>query len=131
MLADGGSAPPCRGGATGRPSGGGVVSERRRQRRGVPDAVYEVREQAGGALVGRVINLSRHGFLTLGPAPVTERRRMSLVLELGAEDGAPIALVAEAVWCRPSAHSGEYGAGFRICEIREADAERIERVVGG
>lgn len=114
----------------GCPSGDTVVSERRRQTRGVPDAVYQVREQAGGMLVGRVINLSRHGFLTLGPAPVAEHRRLSLVLELGEGEGAPIPLVAEAVWCRASTHSAEYGAGFRICEIAEADAERLEQLVG-
>ncbi|PWG62046.1 PilZ domain-containing protein [Spiribacter halobius] len=107
------------------------MTERRRRARTAPDAVVEVRRRPGGEPLGRIINLSRHGFLTLGPAAVTPHQRLALWLELGPGEGEPIALVAEAVWCRPSTHSSEYGAGFRICEIDEADAERIERAVGG
>lgn len=127
---------PCAPGAPWRatwgcPAGGSVVVERRRQTRATPDAVYQVRWRPGGAPVGRIINLSRYGFLTLGPQPVTVNRRLELLLDLGPEEGSAIPLVAEAVWCRPSSQGAEYGAGFRICEIDEADARRIEQAVGG
>ncbi|MGD8710849.1 MAG: PilZ domain-containing protein [Ectothiorhodospiraceae bacterium] len=105
--------------------------ERRRQNRTILGDFYRIYDHDTGELIGRIVNLSRYGFLTIGDIPVEERRDLRVELVYADQQGRErrIPMRVECVWCRQSQYSDEYGGGFQIREIGEFDAIQVDRLV--
>lgn len=109
------------------------LQDKRRAPRRLLTQSLRATEAVGGRLVGDVVNLSAHGLMLISKAPIAAGEQLSLLLDLPeAVDGSRrLRLDARCMWCAPSSFSRDYGAGFEITSLSEADRVRLQRLHGG
>ncbi len=107
------------------------MEDRRRQNRTILHNNFLIRERDSGRPLGRIVNLSRYGFLVVSDEPVAESRRYWLTLALTDAVGRRrmLNVEAQAIWCRRMESSGEFGSGFELGGIGAADDEVLARIV--
>ena len=81
-------------------------------------------DRLGEPLVGRVRNISRHGF---GLAHDQRLERGLVLLEFDLENGEPIQFIADVFWCELQ-ESGCYFSGGRISEVASPSDVRPARI---
>lgn len=107
------------------------MTDRRQQNRTILKDLYRLQDRRTGEILGRVVNLSPRGFLTVGERRVDEGRHFDVDLVYldtgGVEQRLPMSV--ESIWCRPSRYSPEYGGGFEIRSIAPEVSLELERLV--
>jgi len=85
-----------------------------------------VRDAHTAEPLGRLINLSRHGFMVLSAAHLAPGRayRLTAALETPAAGENELTLTGRCIWCQQASGTDSYGAGFSI-ESRDDDAARV------
>jgi hypothetical protein len=81
-------------------------------------------DRLGEPLVGRVRNISRHGF---GLAHEQRLERGLVLLEFDLENGEPIQFVADVFWCELQ-ESGCYFSGGKILEVVSPSDARLAHI---
>jgi hypothetical protein len=87
----------------------------------------EVQDAATSEPLGRLLNLSRTGFMLLSPVHVTPGRELRLALRLPGEQ--PVELHATCMWCQRSSYSETFGAGFSLQSPSPAAARLIAKLL--
>lgn len=102
------------------------ADQRRAPRRRLPQFL-PVYDDETHELVGRMVDLSRTGFMVISGAPILceQAFRFRIPLDDGSE---PLIIHATSMWSRPASHAGHHGAGFAFTDISLAALTALERV---
>jgi c-di-GMP-binding flagellar brake protein YcgR len=104
---------------------------RKKVRVDVPGVVCVSDNRQANRDFGRLVNISEEGLMILTSEPVSENSifQLSLALCNKEDDGDPIEIGVECLWCKQGNNEGQFWAGFYIIDISEQDQERIRRLV--
>lgn len=88
------------------------------------DHVIEVTDLISDRALGRLVNISREGFLLVGTAPIEIDRVLQLALSTAAPDGdRKITVGAVCMWNSEASHPGYYWSGFHMIDVPEESAD--------
>ncbi len=97
-------------------------TERRRHVRKRLSCTTNVYLTETGASLGHIFDVSKEGFMLLGPEKLPASAKLNLTMELPELDKTrSITMSAVCVWSQPSSFSEDFGSGFNIEEISDQD----------
>lgn len=89
-------------------------------------------ENTTDRLLGHLVDMSTEGMRLVCAEPVEEGGELGVRMILPAEGGESSRVLvfrARCMWCKRSAYSDFYGAGFHIEDVDAADVETIRRLL--
>ena len=112
-------------------AGENAVQDKRGQERVDVSGIVRVVDQHTGRDIGKLVNISEEGIISLGYHPIPENSIFQLSLEFGTEEDEkkPILIGVESLWCRSSNNEKQYWSGFYIIDISDQDKERIRNLI--
>ena len=108
------------------------IQEMRSHNRAEVSEVIRVLDRQTGMDLGRLVNISKEGFMLLGSQPIAEDNilQLSLEFESATDNTSPMLIGVESLWCHSSNDQTQYWAGFYIIDISEEDLERVRHLTG-
>ncbi|MBA1146149.1 PilZ domain-containing protein [Ectothiorhodospiraceae bacterium WFHF3C12] len=107
------------------------TAERRRENRTLISAEPNVFDRHTRESLGRLVNLSREGFLVVAHEPMmppaVHEVRIVVVDDYG--QLRTINATAELIWCRRSRFDESYGAGFQFSGLDPADEIIVQHLI--
>lgn len=103
------------------------MDERRQNPRYTPAQELIAYDLHTARLLGRIVDISEHGFLLFCPQAIDADSIWHLRI-LAAQDpklGALLSLGAECLWVRPANQNKHCWAGFQIIDITTEDTEKL------
>lgn len=102
------------------------ADQRRAPRRRLPQFLPVYNDETH-ELVGRMVDLSRTGFMIISGAPIPCDQAFRFRIPLD-ESNDPVVVHATSMWSRPASHAGHHGAGFAFTDISLAALTALERI---
>lgn len=103
----------------------GILEARKSPRFKLPKHVQCFNES--NRLLGRVMNLSNHGFMLMSVEERTVGDTLLLKVELPLKEAYQLTLRGEVVWCQQSSFSDEFGLGINIQEIDDLSKTKLNQ----
>lgn len=109
------------------------MEERRQHSRHGTELQLEVFDLNSGERLGRLVDLSREGFMLFSDTPQTVDALLQcrLVCSAGTQQVQEVRLGADCLWTRPGADGQHCWAGFHIIDLAEDQAEALEHLLAG
>lgn len=105
--------------------------EGRRENRTLISAEPNVFDRHTRQSLGRLVNLSREGFLVVAQVPMTPSVQHEVRIVVVDDYGQlrTINATAELIWCRKSRFDDGYGAGFQFRALDPADEIIVQHLI--
>lgn len=101
-------------------------SERRQYDRYRPTLTLEVFDRHGGQRLGRIVDLSRDGFMLVTEQLLSVDSVWECRLTAGSGEVREVSFGADCLWARPGTDEHHGWAGFHIIDMAEDQAARLE-----
>jgi len=107
------------------------LTDRRRENRTMISAEPNVFDRHTQRSLGRLVNLSREGFLVVAPEPLDPDTLHEVRIVVVDDYGQlrTINASAELIWCRKSRFDNGYGAGFQFSAMDPADEVIVQHLI--
>ena len=107
------------------------MEERRQHSRHGTELQLEVFDLNSGERLGRLVDLSREGFMLFSDTPQTVDALLQcrLVCSAGMQQVQEVRLGADCLWTRPGADGQHCWAGFHIIDLADDQAEALEALL--
>lgn len=102
--------------------------EKRLNKRVHPPEGSVVVNQLEGHVLGKVIDISKGGFLLAGREKFCSGMIFQLTLTLAIEPAVSVSVGAECIWSDPQASGLTFG-GFQIIDISDQDFDKLKSVI--
>lgn len=107
------------------------MEERRQHSRHGTELQLEVFDLNSGERLGRLVDLSREGFMLFSDTPQTVDALLQcrLVCSADTQQVQEVRLGADCLWTRPGADGQHCWAGFHIIDLADDQAEALEALL--